>query len=60
MRGWTPLVPASVMGQWQAIRLGVDRTPYGKLALARRFALFLMLCGLRSDEPFFFATVSEL
>jgi hypothetical protein len=48
------------MGQWQAIRLGVDRTPYGKLALARRFALFLMLCGLRSDEPFFFATVSEL
>lgn len=29
VRGWTPLAPASVMGQWQAIRLGIDRTPYG-------------------------------
>jgi hypothetical protein len=31
VRGWTPLEPANVMGQWQAIRLGVDRKPFGKI-----------------------------
>jgi len=30
VRGWTPLTAASVMGQWQALRLGIDRTPYGE------------------------------
>jgi len=30
VRGWTPLEPATVMGQFQAIRLGVNRTVYGE------------------------------
>jgi len=28
VRGWAPFTPAEVMGQWQAIRLGVDRSEY--------------------------------
>ena len=29
VRGWTPILPACVMGQWQAMKLGVDRSRYG-------------------------------
>lgn len=29
IKGWGPWFPAGVMGQWQAIRLGVNRTEYG-------------------------------
>jgi hypothetical protein len=39
VRGWTPLEPANVMGQWQAIRLGVDRKPFGKNIFFVGFAL---------------------
>ena len=29
IRGWSPILPAGNMGEWQAIKLGVDRAPYG-------------------------------
>mmetsp|Transcript_30497 Transcript_30497/g.68390 ORF Transcript_30497/g.68390 Transcript_30497/m.68390 type:complete len:316 (+) Transcript_30497:61-1008(+) len=29
VRGWTPLMPANNLGQFQAMRLGVDRAPFG-------------------------------
>ena len=29
VRGWSPISPASVVGQWQAKRLGVDKNEAG-------------------------------
>ena len=42
MRGWSPISPASVIGQWQAVRLGVvegDRVSKDERGEAPWFAI---------------------